>query len=287
MAVAGIQNAISQPAQALSNLALVTPILTPSYGPIGSSESNFGTSLGPALQFDIEGENKVTLKSDIPDEYLEDNTSESDNIALKPAMVTVHGFKGELANTFPSFLPPASQVQAILGAVGAFSPSFSVSAQNTINGAAQTYQAVQAAVNGAVTAWNSITGGQNQTVISSGGILAVGATQNKQQMIFAQFFGYWFNKTLFAVQTPWATIIPMAIEEITFTQDEKTNTITDVFITFKQIRYVSTFNTSSIVPTGRAANQSAPLTLNGSASLTPTADITTFYSAQNTNGLSF
>jgi len=268
MALAGIPS-ISQPAQALSDLALVTPILSPAYGPI----SDDGQSIGPSLMFDFEGENSVILKSDITDQFIEDNTSVQDQIALKPEMVTVHGFKGELANTFPAGLPPATQVQAILGAIGAFQPGFSKSATNVINGVAQDYQAVTSAVNGAVSAWSTINGGLTETVIASGGILATGAVQTKQQLIFSQFYGYWRNGVLFTVQTPWAIFSPMAIEEIKFTQDEKTNTITDVFITFKMMRFVSTSPNNGPQSTGRAQNQSAPLTQNGSASLTQAQNI--------------
>ena len=160
--------------------------------------------------FIYEGENAVNLASDITDHYIETNSSVQDHIALKPERITVHGFIGELTNTFPPFLPPSTQVQAILGAIGAFAPGFSQSASNVINDAFQAYQAVSSAVNGAVGAWNTVNGSETQTFIGSQGISALGSNQTKQQLMFSQLYGYWslplkgLAPALFHVQTPWA-----------------------------------------------------------------------------------
>lgn len=274
MAIAGIPS-LSQAARGLSNLALVTPLLSPAYGPISSDPNSFGQSLGPSLMFDYEGENVVQLESEITDHFIENNSSVSDNIALKPERITVHGFKGEVSNSFPAFLPPSTQVMSTLAAIGQFAPAFSQSAMNVINGAAQAYQAVQNAANGAVSAWNSVTGQSAQTTIGSAGITALGANQTKQQLIFSQFYGYWSAQlagrppVLFSVQTPWAIFIPCAIEGMRWVQDEKSQEITDVSITFKMMRFISTGILQPLQQTGRAVNQYAPTTQNGSASLKP------------------
>lgn len=255
--------AISQIAQGLSNLTLVSPLLSPQYGPIDID----GNSLGKALVFDYEGENTIKLQSDITDHFIESNSTVQDNIALRPEKITVHGFKGEVSNLFPGFLPPATQVFAVLGAVGAFAPEFSQSAMNIINEANQAYQATNNAINGAVTAWNTITGDNGNTVITSGGISAVGANQNKQQLLFAQWYGYWRSRALFNVQTPWALFTPCAIEDLTPVQDEKTQELTDFFITFKMMRFVTTQKLNGPQAGGRAINQYSPTTQNGNASL--------------------
>ena len=275
---------IGQAATALANLTLVSPILTPTYGPI----NQVGESLGSALQFDYEGENVVELQSEITDEFIETNSSVADHIALKPEKITVHGFKGEVGYLFPSFVPPATQVQAILGAIGQFAPGFSQSALNVINEVNQAYTAVTNAVNGAVSAWNSINGGSPQTVIGASGISAQGNNQNKQQLLFSQFYGYWSRQlagqppTLFTVQTPWAIFSPCAIEGMRSIQDEKTNTMTDFFITFKMIRFVNT-NVQNNFLTGRALSQYAPINNNGAASLTLAPDVV---AQANASGLS-
>lgn len=262
MAIAGIQP-ISQLAQGLSNLAVVSPILSPKYGPIDIQ----GNSLGPGLIFNLEGENAVHLQSEITSHFIQSNLSVQDHIALKPEIITVHGFIGEVTNLFPDFVPPQSQVQAVLASISAFAPGFSKSAMNTINSASQAYSSVKNAVNGAVTAWNSITGGQSETIINGGGIFAPGASQTKQQLMFAQFYGYWRTKTLFTVQTPWATFLPCPILEVHAVQDEKTNSMTDFFVTFMLIRFVRTQTGETLIPTGRAVDQYAPTTQNGAASL--------------------
>jgi len=86
-------------ATGLGNLVLVTPMTTPTYTPL----TDTGSTLGPAFAFDIEDENTVSLESDITDHFAEGNISIEDMIALRPEKITVHGFKGELANIFPRY----------------------------------------------------------------------------------------------------------------------------------------------------------------------------------------
>lgn len=248
---------LSQAAAALSNLTLVTPLLSPGYGPIDQN----GNSLGDPLIFDYEGENVFELKSEITKNFIQTNSSVQYHIALNPEAITVHGFKGELSNLFPPGLPPATQVNAVLGAVGAFAPGFSVSAMNVINEANQTYTAISNAVKGAVNAWNSIVNGT--------------PTQTKQQQMFAQFYGYMTQQltnglppVLFNVQTPWAIFSPCAISGLRAIQDEKTNTMTDFFLTFEKLRFTQVLSLDALQAAGRAITQYAPNVNNGSASLT-------------------
>lgn len=271
--IPGLPPVLTQAAQGLSNLVLVTPLLSPTYGPIDSDPNNFGNALGPPLIFTTEGENTVNLQSEITDHFIETNSSVDDHVALRPERITVHGFIGELTNTFPAFLPPSTQVQAILGAISQFAPSFSKSAMNVINEAFQAYQAVSAAVNGAVSAWNTITGAETETFIGSQGISVLGANQTKQQLMFSQLYGYWarplrgLSPALFQVQTPWAIFGFCAIESVNAVQDEKSEELTDFFVTFKVLRFVSTSSTNGPRVAGRLQQQSALLTQNGSASL--------------------
>ncbi len=270
--IPGISN-LSQVAAGLSNLALVTPLLSPSYSPIDSDPNNFGKALGPPLMFITEGENTVNLQSEITDHFIETNSSVNDHYALKPERITVHGFIGEVTNTFPSLLPPATQVQAILGAISQFAPAFSQSAMNVINEASQAYQAASAAVNGAVSAWNTITGAETETFIGSQGISVLGANQTKQQLMFSQLYGYWARPLRRTVpglvpgSNPWAIFGFCAIESVNAVQDEKTDEMTDFFVTFKVLRFVSTSSINGPQVAGRLQQQAALTTQNGSASL--------------------
>src|ERR1700729_4349756 len=102
---------VTTAATALSNLILVSPQSTIGYQPQNAPLANGSpTQPPPSLLFHYEGEQVVSLQSDITDHYIEDNTALQDQIALKPEEVTTHGFIGELNDVAPPIL---AAVQAI------------------------------------------------------------------------------------------------------------------------------------------------------------------------------
>ena len=261
MAINGIPNinsipGLSQAAAGLSNLVLVTPLISPNYVPTDQNNN----SIGPQWMFDYEGENVFELKAEVTKNFIQTNSSVAYHIALKPEIVPVHGFKGEVSNLFPPGLPPATQVNAVLGAISAFAPGFSVSAMNVINEANQSYQAINNAVNGVVNAWNSLVNGTPM--------------QTKQQQMFSLLYGYMTQQlqglppVLYRVQMPWGVLITMALTGLRAIQDEKTDTITDFFLTFEKLRFTEVNTLAVLQATGRAVTQYAPNVNNGSASLT-------------------
>jgi hypothetical protein len=253
---------ITTGATALSNLILVSPQKTIGYQPQNPPSQN-GTPAQqpPALLFHYEGEQTVALESDITDHFIEDNTALQDQIALKPEVITTHGFIGELNDVAPPQLQAVQAVADKLTVVGAYTPGLSETALLAYNQAFQLYQVAQNAINSAVSAWSTITGAGGESVIGSGG-LASQPNQSKQQLMFQQFYGYWRNRTLFTVQTPWAVFQNMAIQRLRAIQDAETNVITDFEITFKMIRIASTqisiFDPSNLQ--GRAAVQGSGVT---------------------------
>src|SRR6185312_8744514 len=93
---------ITTAATALSNLILVNPQKTIGYQPQNAPSNNGQTAqLGPSLLFHYEGEQTASLESDITDHYIENNTAIQDQIALKPVIITTHGFIGELNDIPP------------------------------------------------------------------------------------------------------------------------------------------------------------------------------------------
>ena len=206
------------------------------------------------------------IESDITDHYVENNTSIQDQVALRPEMITTHGFIGELNDIAPAALQPLQTIADKLTIINAYTPVLSTTALIAYNEAFQAYQLGANAVGSAVAAWSSLTGTGGESVIGSTGIQTQ-PNQNKQQTAFQQFYGYWRNRTLFTVQTPWAVFQNMAIQSLKAIQDEKTNIITDFEVSFKMIRFAST--TAVTLPTtqqGRLQNQSSPLVNNGVAS---------------------
>lgn len=256
-------------AQSLSNLVLVTPESTQGMAPQNPANPDGTPSTlpkPPTLLFHYEGEQSIILESDITDHYIEDNTAVADQIALKPERYTVRGYIGELNNVAPTFLEPVRAAAEKLTNIGAYAPQVSVTAALAYAEAFFLYQTSKNVANAAVSAWKTIsnlsTGGQAQTVISSSGI-KVGNAQNEQQMAFQQFYGYWRNKNLFTVQTPWAVFQNMAIERIRPTQFDESRMVTEFEITFKMIRVASTIATGGLSRAtsfldGRAAAQASP-----------------------------
>lgn len=255
---------ISTSATALSNLILVSPQDTLGYQPQNAPVKNGAPQQPPpSILFHYEGENTVRLESDITDHYVEDNTAIQDQVALKPILITTHGFIGELNDVTPAILAPIKTVADKLTVVTAYTPALSAAAVLAYNEAFQAYQVIQNAVNSAVAAWSSLTGGGGESVIDGNGI-QVQANQTKQQQYFQQFYGYWNSRTLFTIQTPWAIFKDMAIQSLRAIQDAETNVITDFEVSFKMMRFASTFvATSAFLDSsnsqGRAASQSSSL----------------------------
>lgn len=254
---------ITTAATSLSNLILVSPQKTIGYQPTPVNPVN-GQPLQqpPALLFHYEGEQSVALESDITDHYIEDNTALQDQISLKPETISTHGFIGELNNVPPQALAIVQQVADKLTTIGSYAPQLSVTALLAYQEAFFLYQVGANAANSAVSAWNSVTGGGGESVIGSNG-LVLSSNQTKQQLMFQQFYGYWRNRTLFTVQTPWAVFQNMAIKSLRAIQDAQTNVITDFEVTFKMIRIAQTVTTSGLDPSalqGRAAMQGGSLT---------------------------
>lgn len=225
---------------ALSNLILVTPNSTQGYQPQNApSWTNNTASPPPTLLFNYEGEQNVTLTSDITDHFIEDNTAVQDQIALKPIIITVQGYVGELNDIAPAILQPLKTAAEKLTTISAYTPSLSTTALLAYANAFQLYQVAANLANTAVSAWGAITGNNGASVINGSGISSQ-SNQDNQQTMFQQFYGYWNSRTLFTVQTPWAIFQDMAIQSFRAVQSGETRVVTDFEVTFKLMRFAAT-----------------------------------------------
>lgn len=262
-------------AQALSNLILVSPQRTVGYQPQNAPSFKKETSVPPpAILFNYEGEQAVQLSSDITDHYIENNTAIQDQVALRPESITTNGFIGELNDVAPAALKPIQQLAQKLVNISGYVPQLSVSAQLAYNNAFLAYQVGASLVNSAVSSWSSITGTGGQSVINGAGITPQ-PNQTKQQIYFQQFYGYWKNRTLFTIQTPWAIFQDMAIQNLRAVQDAETRVITDFEVTFKIMRFASTLSTPNVLNSnnfqGRGKYQSSSVVDLGASSLEPSS----------------
>lgn len=270
---------VTTAASALTGLIMVTPQSVVGYAPQNPNDPDGSVSINqnaPAILFHYEGEQSVSLQSDITDHFVEDNTAVQDQIALKPIMVTTHGFIGELNNVPPLGLQTLKTAADKLTIIGPYTPQLSITAQLAYNEAFLAYQSATKLANAAVSAWssvsNAVSGSDGNAVIDAEGDLTLGSVQNEQQKYFQQFYGYWVKKTLFTVQTPWAVFENMAILNLRAIQDAETNVITDFEVSFKQIR--NAFSAFSGIPTsfaGRSASQAQTKTNQGISAGTPTS----------------
>lgn len=236
----------SSNAAGLSGLILATPKATVGYQPQNAPSFKKDTNVQrPSLVFNYEGENVSTLKSDITDHYVEDNTAIQDQVALKPVIVKTEGFVGELNNIPPAALRALKEVADKLTPIPGLAPSLSETAELQYAKAFQTYQIAKNLANAAVGAWSSINGlvnggGVENVINGSTEFLPPNPNQTQQQVYYSQFYGYWKTRTLFTVQTPWAVFQDMIIDELISTQDAETRTLSTFKVTFKQMRFAST-----------------------------------------------
>lgn len=241
--LSNIQNAAS----ALSNLILVTPQKTKGIQPQNGQKASFFDAVEseilsqppPSIIFHYEGEQSAQLQSDITDQYIENNSAVQDHIALRPEIITTHGFIGELNDVTPKLLEPIKFATTKLTTISAYEPALSQSAIEAYNAAFTAYQVASNAARAAVAAWSSLSGGSGTSLIDGNGI-TVESNQSKQQQYFQMFYGYWRNRTLFTVQTPWAIFKDMAILSLRAIQGEDTRVISDFEVTFKLLRFAST-----------------------------------------------
>lgn len=273
---------ITTAATALSNLVLVSPQSTVGYQPQNPPNADGTSSTAeapPSFVFNYEGEQTVTLESDITDHFVEDNTAVQDQIALKPETITTHGFIGELNDVPPAALQILKTAADKLTTIGAYTPQLSETALLAYSEAFLLYQVAANAANSAVSAWSSIgnlvSGSNGQSVVGSSGI-EVASSQNKQQTAFQQFYGFWRSRVLFTVQTPWAVFQNMAIRSLRAIQDAETNVITDFEVTFKMIRNAATISLAGGIAaalSGRASTQANGLSDLGTSSPTSSTSL--------------
>lgn len=232
---------VTTAATALSNLVLVSPQSVIGYQPQNAPDANGKPSQAqqpPRFLFHYEGEQTVTLESDITDHFVEDNTSIQDQIALKPEAINTHGFIGELNDVPPAALALLRSAANKLTVIGAYTPQLTTTALIAYSEAFFLYQVASTVADSAIAAWSSLTGTGDENQIGSSGIETTNGNQTKQQQAFQTFYGYWRNRTLFTVQTPWAIFSNMAIKSLRAIQEAETDVVTDFEIAFKMIRTV-------------------------------------------------
>lgn len=206
--------------------------------------------------FDIVDEETATLQSDITDHFAEDNVFLQDHIAIKPTVITVRGFIGELTDKVPEGLESLQLAKEKLYALSAFTPSLSVAALRAYNTGLQIYNVGKNAVKAAESAFGFFTGAAPE--------------QTAQQKAFIKFKDAFEKRQLFEVQTPWALYKSMAIQSLKVTQTGESKHISDFELSFKEIRLAKNLRSfgqlKELTFNGRTINQMSALINKGLSS---------------------
>ncbi len=199
--------------------------------------------------FDYEQDDDIMLDAEITDHYAEDNSAVQDHIALKPYRITMRGFVSELILPAPSqgIFGAMTTLQQKLGTVpaylGKYTPQGLQKLTNSISKGVSTVQNYANEV------------GQYLNQAKNAAALLGGATAapTKQQKAFITLATLRDTRQIFNVLTPWVFLSGMAIESLTMTQPEATESKSDISVTMKQMRFVSASN-----PAAYAANFQGP-----------------------------
>lgn len=227
----------------------ITAQFNPNNIPITSDTRSFRNSR--TFLFHYEGENTATLQTDITDHYVEDNTSLQDHIAIKPTIITTHGYIGELNDVTPPLLQPLKLIADALKPLAAYTPEITATALIKYNQALLAFEIAQQVANTAAAVIDTITGQ---------------GVQNKQQRAFTLFYNYFNSRQLFTVNTPWGQFKDMAISVLRAVQDEETRMASSFEITFKQMRFARNLQIR-ILKNGRLQQQSSDVVKVGSSAL--------------------
>jgi hypothetical protein len=74
-------------------------------------------------------EERVSLRSDITDHYIEENIAVQDHIALNPERFTLRGYIGELNDILPFFLSSVPDILPRLSVLDEYLPQFTTQAK--------------------------------------------------------------------------------------------------------------------------------------------------------------
>lgn len=207
----------------------------------------FDDSLLPGIAgflFDIPQSEEVSLNAQITDHYTELNYAVQDHIAISPIKITLTGEMGNLVFSQNALTKFAQTVLNRLTPLGVLSPAQSQSAQQALD----EVNRLQSAAASLQTQFQNLSDafGPNE------------AGTDPQQQAYTKLQSMYNNRNIISVQTPWRTFPSMAIESLSFSQDEETKDKTTITATFKEIRTVSTSIRTAQLE-GRVAAQAAPV----------------------------
>lgn len=200
-----------------------------------------------SLHLQIFGNESMSLQSEITDNYVENNVAYQDHIALKPMVYTVEGEVGEL--TWYKNDPQNSVIGAVvqkLTPVVSFAPSVSKTASSVQDKAMKVLNTVDSLDNAASRFW---------------GFLSKDDVDTEQKKVFKYLQLLWAQRQPISIRTPWKKLDNYVIQNVEFSQSDRTSDKTKVKISFKEFKQTKTKTASFDLKKymGRGSAQNAEL----------------------------
>lgn len=201
--------------------------------------------------FQVRGEESTQFRAEITDHWTEINTAVQDNIARRPALITLRGLVGELFFSQSSLIGTLATIQSRLQQVPAYLGSYTPAA----------VQSLSKALTQAQNAVNTV----NQAVSKVGNVVSFFNPSNaltKQQQAYYKLVSLFSVGQLFSVLTPWDYFPSVAMESMTVVQPEDTQSFSEFTVVCKVINIIGdAYNPNNFA--GRAAQANAPQTPKG------------------------
>lgn len=214
---------------------------------------------------DIAEDHTVELDSDITDHYTERNSTIHDHMAIRPEIITVRGFVGELVALKRTAESVAAQSREALPDAPGLSPELSPGEQ-------EAFEASDIPVQPTLTPFSEFEASTKATRSALPGarygFLQPEGTGRRQADAFSYCYSLWRGRQFVTVETPWGVFPTTLVQSIRVNQAGDTRYRSEFTVTFKAIRFASDI---VVLPAqdGRAKEQSAETTPVGRAGQSP------------------
>lgn len=181
--------------------------------------------------FDVPTGEEITLSADVTDHPTENGSFISDHVVVKPVMVTLSGYVGNLVYRSPqpgSIEYVADQITSKLLAVNAYLGPLT-------QGATQKAATITSQVSYVANQVNAI---KKKATNIINFLKGAEKEPDPQTIAYHELKALWKSKQIVSLQTYWEFFGTMVITNISARHDESTDDYTDISITLKEIRLV-------------------------------------------------
>ena len=174
------------------------------------------------LRLQVFGNESISCQADITDNFVESNVAYQDHIAIKPVVYTVEGEVGEL--TWYRNDSVASVMEAVaqkLEPIASFNQTLSKTASKVQNKALKIIGVVDSLDNAISRIW---------------GFLSNDDVDTEQKKVFKYLLILWRSRTPINIKTPWKNLSNYVIQNVEFSQSDRTVDKSKIKISFKEFK---------------------------------------------------